>query len=900
MDIPKTYDKNREKDIYKRWIEKGYFHADVSSEKTPYTIMIPPPNITAKLHMGHALNNTIQDILIRFKRMQGFEALWLPGTDHAAIATEVVVMKELAKQGITKDSLGREGFLEKLWEWNDIYGGEIINQLKKLGSSCDWDRQRFTMDDGLSNAVLEVFVRLYNEGLIYRGERLVNWCVKCGTSISDAEVDHEERQSHLFHFKYPVVGEDGMFIAFATSRPETMLGDTAIAVNPKDERYAALVGKKAYIPMCDREIPIIADDYVDPKFGTGVVKITPAHDPNDFEVGLRHDLPRINILNDDGTINENGGADYEGMTREDAREKITTKMTELGLFIKTVEITHSVGEHDRCGIIVEPLMKLQWFVKMEELAKPALEAYKNGALKFNRERFGKIYSNWLENIRDWCISRQLWWGHRIPAYYCANGHITVSKDVPKKCATCGDTSLTQDPDVFDTWFSSALWPFSTLGWPEKTADLEKFYPTDVLVTDRGIIFHWVARMVFMGEKFMGELPFKDVFINGTVQDEHGRKMSKSLGNGIDPLEIIDEFGADVLRLMLVSGNAVDNDTRFFRERLEPARNFLNKLWNATRFVMMNLEGMSVADYASTDEPSALINFPVEDRWIASRLARLSAEVTEKMEAHEIGMAAQKIVDFVWDEFCDWYVEMVKPRLYAKGDDPATRESRNDAQYTLSLVLSGAIRLLHPFTPFITEDLHIALSDAMGMPLIDSRDTTINNATIMRAMWPISHPNEIDPVAEKCIDRIKEAVRGIRAVRTEKQVPPSQKIAVQIIPTDPESTALFTETSAAVAMLSGASGVTIIDTAPQNAISVVVSGATIYLPLDSLVDAEKERARLTKEQKKLQQEIARIDNKLANEGFTQKAPEALIQAERDKRENYTTMLTKVEGELAGLC
>ncbi|MCL1863120.1 MAG: valine--tRNA ligase [Defluviitaleaceae bacterium] len=895
MDIPKTYDKNRERGIYERWMEKGYFRADVSSDRTPYTIMIPPPNITAKLHMGHALNNTIQDILIRFKRMQGFEALWVPGTDHAAIATEVVVMKELAKQGITKDSLGREGFLEKLWEWNDIYGGEIINQLKKLGSSCDWDRQRFTMDDGLSDAVLEVFVRLYNEGLIYRGERLVNWCVKCGTSISDAEVEHEERQSHLWHFKYPVVGQEGSYISFATSRPETMLGDTAIAVNPKDERYAALVGKKAYIPMCNREIPIIADDYVDPEFGTGAVKITPAHDPNDFEVGLRHDLPRINMLNDDGTINKNGGAEYEGLARKDARKKITEKMTELGLFIKTVEITHSVGEHDRCGIIVEPLMKLQWFVKMEELAKPALDAYKNGKLKFNRERFGKIYSNWLENIRDWCISRQLWWGHRIPAYYCTNGHITVSKTTPEKCSTCGDTSLIQDPDVFDTWFSSALWPFSTLGWPGKTADLKKFYPTDVLVTDRGIIFHWVARMVFMGEKFMGELPFKDVFINGTVQDELGRKMSKSLGNGIDPLEIIDEFGADVLRLMLVSGNAVDNDTRFFRERLEPARNFLNKLWNATRFVMMNLEGLSAKDYASSDTPGVLIGFPVEDRWIASRLTRLTHEVTEKLEAHELGLAAQKIVDFVWDEFCDWYVEMVKPRLYGgKDGNIAAQESRNDAQFTLSLVLASVVRLLHPFTPFITEDLHIALCNAMGMPLTEGDD--IASPTIMRSAWPFYRADEVDPEAEKCIERIKEAVRAVRAVRTEKQVPPSQKIAVQIIPADDESTALFEETKAAIALLCGAISVELTDTPPKNAVSVVVSGATIYLPLDSLVDAEKERARLSREQKKLQQEIARIDSKLSNEGFTAKAPEALIKAERDKRENYIAMLAKVESEL----
>jgi len=889
MEIPKTYDKNREAQIYERWEKSGYFRADARSEKTPYTVMIPPPNITDKLHMGHALNNTIQDIMVRFKRMNGYEALWVPGTDHAAISTEVVVMKELAKQGITKETLGREGFLEKLWEWNEIYGGKIISQLKTLGSSCDWDRQRFTMDDGLSDAVLEAFVRLYEEGKIYRGERLVNWCIKCGTSISDAEVEHEDRQGHLYYFKYPVAGTSD-FIPFATSRPETMLGDTAIAVSPKDERYAHLIGKTAIIPVADnREIPIIADHYVEPEFGTGAVKITPAHDPNDFEVGLRHKLPCINILNGDGTVNENGGK-LCGMPREAAREKVIEAMTALGLYIKTDTITHAVGAHDRCDTIVEPLVRLQWFVKMDELAKPAIEALESGRLKFNRERFAKVYMNWLNNIRDWCISRQLWWGHRIPAYYCDCGHVMVQKTAPAACEKCGAASLAQDNDVLDTWFSSALWPFSTLGWPEKTPELEKFYPTDILVTAQDIIFFWVVRMVFMGEKFMGKTPFTHVLINGIVRDEQGRKMSKTLKNGIDPLEIIEEFGADVLRLMLVSGNAIDSDTRFFRERLEPARNFLNKLWNATRFVMMNLEGLGYRDC----KIASLDGFGVEDRWILSRCASLTAEVTEKLETHEIGLAVQKIVDFIWDELCDWYVEMAKPRLYGRESE----DSRRTAQITLCNVLNTAFKLLHPFCPFITEDLYLALGSTLG----GASDGGELGETIMRSAWPAVSAELIDPSAEKAIERVKEAVRGIRAVRTEKQVPPSQKIAVVIVPADSQAKELFTSTKAALALLSGAGEVSVHEpsaAAPTGAVSVVASGATIYLPLDSLVDSEKERARLTKEKKRLEQEIERIDAKLGNEGFVAKAPQAIIEAEREKRGNFAAMLVKVEEELRGV-
>jgi len=881
-DLPKTYDKSRENEIYTNWLEKGYFKATPNQNKKPYTIMMPPPNITSQLHMGHALNNGIQDMLIRFKRMQGYEALWLPGTDHAAIATEVVVVNALAKEGITKESLGREAFLEKMWDWYDKYGGTIVRQLKTLGCSADWDKLAFTMDENLSSAVLEVFVRLYESGKIYKGERLVNWCVKCETSISDAEVDHEDREGQLYHFKYPIEGTDE-FITFATSRPETMLGDTAIAVNPEDKRYIALAGKFAIVPFVNRKIPIITDTYVDKEYGTGVVKITPAHDPNDFEVGERHNLPRINIMNDDGTINENG-AHYNGLTREDARIKITQEMTDKGLFVKTEKLSHAVGEHDRCHTTIEPLLKLQWFVKMDELAKPALDAFTSGNLRFNRDRFGKIYKHWLDNIRDWCISRQLWWGHRIPAYYCPQGHITVARETPAACSTCGDANLKQDEDVLDTWFSSALWPFSTLGWPDKTPELDYFYPGNVLVTAREIIFTWVVRMMFMGIEYMGDAPFTDVFINGIMLDEQGRKMSKSLGNGIDPLEVIENYGADALRLMLVSGNAVDNDTRFFYERLDPARNFLNKLWNATRFVLMNLDE-DVTPPCGGETPYSYA-LQTEDKWILSRLNNLVKEVTEKLEDHELGLSTQKIVDFAWDEFCDWYVEIVKPRLYGgKDGDAEALASRVAAQNTLRHVLINIVKLLHPITPFITEDLFLALQS--------------KEETVMLSHWPVYDAALDNPMAEKEIDRIKEAVRGIRAVRTEKQVPPSQKIAIIIHPVDKSAEELFDSSKAFLGALAGAASVEISDNQPDGAISVVVSGATIYLPMDSLVDAEKEKARLTKEMKKLEQEIARIDGKLANEGFMAKAPESLIAAEREKRENFAVMLSKVNAELTGL-
>jgi len=896
-ELNRTYDPSREEEIYSRWLSKGYFRAKVNPNKKPYAIMIPPPNITDKLHVGHALNNTIQDIIIRAKRMQGYETLWLPGTDHAAISTEVQVVKAIAKEGKTKESMGREAFLERVWEWQKEYGGTIVNQLKKLGSSCDWDRERFTMDPGLSDAVLEAFVRLYDEGKIYRGERLVNWCVKCQTTISDAEVEHEDGEGQLFHFKYPI-GNSGGYIAFATTRPETMLGDTAIAVHPEDPRYAKLVGKHATMPIINRQIPIIADSYVDPEYGTGVVKITPAHDPNDFDIGERHNLPRINIMNDDGTINQNGGT-YEGLPREAARAKIIEEMTALGLYIKTETITHAKGTHDRCNIIVEPLIKLQWFLKMEELTKPALDAYTSGHLKFNRERFGKVYQHWLEIIRDWCISRQIWWGHRIPAYYCTQGHVTIAKSPPQACTTCGDVNLKQDDDTLDTWFSSALWPFSTLGWPEKTPDLDYFYPTNVLVTAPEIIFFWVVRMVFMGYKFTGKAPFTDVVIHGIVRDDQGRKMSKSLGNGIDPLEIVEKYGADVMRLTMVNGNAIENDTRFYWERVEFSRNFMNKLWNASRFVLMNLDddACTSSEPGTTGNPLPQSIATPEDRWIKSRINALTKEVTEKLDAHELGLAAQKIVDFIWDEFCDWYVEIVKPRLYANKNGDAAPEaiaSRRAAQSTLRTTLITALKLLHPIAPFITEDIFLALQS--------------EEETIMLSQWPTYDPAQDDPAAEKAIEAVKEAVRAIRNIRAEKQVPPAQKIGVIIQPMDTTAEALYTGSKGFIGFLAGASTVEVRTTGSEHTnahesgqakdvVSAVLSNATLYVPLE--IDTKKEKARLEKEKQKLLQELARVDGKLNNKGFTDKAPAALIAEEREKQAKYAAMLTKVEAELATL-
>ena len=868
--LEKNYNPAEEADIFENWLTKGYFRANPNPNKKPYTIIMPPPNVTGMAHMGHAFNNTIQDVLIRFKRMQGFEALWQPGTDHAAIATEVRVIEALAKEGISKESLGREAFLEKVREWCDKYGGTIIKQLKYMGFSADWDRLRFTMDEGPSNAVLEIFVSLYNEGLIYRGERLVNWCTHCQTTISDAEVHHKETDSTFYHFKYPIVGT-GDFLAFATTRPETMLGDTAIAVNPADDRYQQYVGKTVKVPFVEREIPIIADEYVEAEFGTGVVKITPGHDPNDFEVGERHNLPIINIMNDDGTLNEHS-ASYAGMDRFVARERIIREMDALGLFIKKEQMTNNVGTHDRCGEVIEPLIKLQWFVRMKELAEPAMEVYKSGELRFNRERYGKVYMHWLENIRDWCISRQLWWGHRVPAYYCqACGHTMVAKTMPDSCNKCASADLQQDEDTLDTWFSSAFWPFSTLGWPAQTEDLEYFYPTNALVTADEIIFFWVVRMVFAGIKFMGKSPFSDVIINGKVLDEQGRKMSKSLDNGVDPIDVIEKYGADALRLTLVSGSAIDSDIRFSWDRLDPNRNFLNKVWNASRFLLMQFGDEGAVDLCT------------EDQWILSRMNDLVKDVTEKLDEHELGLVAQKIVDFFWDEFCDWYVEMVKPRLYDKED-----KSRTGALWTLKHVLITSLKLLHPFTPFITETIFLKVQDKAE--------------TIMLSAWPVYDETLHFPDAVKEVQQIQEAVRAVRNIRTEMQVPPAKKVKIIAVCEGEAAADCFTKSRIFFASLAGAEAVEVRRDAvgiPETAVSVVTDGAVLYLPLDTLIDFEKERARLDKERKKLAQELARIDGKLSNEGFVKKAPPELIAAEEEKREKFRAMLKKVEEQARGL-
>ena len=877
-ELAKTYDpKGLEDRLYKNWEEKGYFHAEVDRSKKPFTIVMPPPNITGQLHMGHALDNTMQDILIRYKRMQGYNALWQPGTDHAAIATEVKVIGALKEQGIEKADLGRDGFLEKCWEWRKDYGSRILNQLKKMGSSADWERERFTMDEGCSKAVEEVFVKLYEEGYIYKGERIINWCPVCQTSISDAEVEYEDQKGHFWHIKYPIVGEEGKFVEFATTRPETMLGDTAVAVNPEDDRYKDLVGKKVLLPFVNREIPIVADEYVDMEFGTGVVKITPAHDPNDFEVGKRHDLPIINILNDDATINKNGG-EFEGMDRYEARKVIVNKLDEMGLLVRIEDHDHNVGTHDRCKTTVEPMVKPQWFVAMEELAKPAIAAIKNGELKFVPERFDKIYLHWLENIRDWCISRQLWWGHRIPAYTCADcGEITVAKSdaVPTKCPKCGCEHLKQDEDTLDTWFSSALWPFSTLGWPKKTEELDYFYPTDVLVTGYDIIFFWVVRMVFSGYAHTDKSPFHTVLIHGLVRDDKGRKMSKSLGNGIDPLEVIDKYGADALRLTLITGNAPGNDMRFYWERVENSRNFANKIWNSARFIMMNMEGFDVK------EPSK-DNLTEADRWILSKVNTLAKDVTENMDKYELGIAVQKVYDFIWDEFCDWYIEIVKPRLYKKDEDSV---SANAALWTLKTVLTNALKLLHPYMPFITEEIFTTLHP--------------EEESIMISQWPV-FTTEWDFAAEEAmVERAKDLVRGMRTLRTDMDVPPSRKAKIFITSSTEKVRDIFAKVRPVYEGLAGASEVVIqegkegID---EKAVSVVIPEATLFVPLEDLVDFEKEKERLTKEKEKLEKELARSKSMLSNEKFLSKAPREKVDEEKAKLEKYEQMMAEVVARL----
>ena len=877
-ELEKTYNPADIEDrLYQKWLDNKYFHADAErggrEGKKPFTIVMPPPNITGQLHMGHALDNTMQDILIRYKRMQGYEALWQPGTDHAAIATEVKVIDKLKKEGINKNDLGREGFLKEAWKWKDEYGTRIIKQLHKLGSSADWDRERFTMDAGCSEAVLEVFTRLYEKGYIYKGSRIINWCPVCKTSISDAEVEHKEQDGFFWHINYPIVGEEGRFVEIATTRPETLLGDTAVAVNPEDERYKDIIGKMLKLPLTDREIPVIADEYVDKEFGTGCVKITPAHDPNDFEVGKRHNLEEICIMNDDATINVPGK--YFGMDRYEARKAMVEDLKEMGLLVKIVPHSHNVGTHDRCGTTVEPMVKPQWFVKMGEMAKPAIEALKSGKLRFVPESFGKTYLHWLEGIRDWCISRQLWWGHRIPAYYCEEcGEMTVAKMMPEKCPKCGCTHLKQDEDTLDTWFSSALWPFSTLGWPKDTDEMKYFYPTDVLVTGYDIIFFWVIRMVFSGLEQTGECPFNTVLIHGLVRDSQGRKMSKSLGNGIDPLEVIDKYGADALRMTLMTGNAPGNDMRFYWERVEASRNFANKVWNASRFIMMNIEKAPAGEAKLTDLTAA-------DKWILSKVNDLAKEVTENMDKYELGIALQKVYDFVWEEFCDWYIEMVKPRLW--NDEDRTKAA---AIWTLKTVLINSLKLLHPFMPFITEEIFCNLQD--------------EEPSIMISSWPVYKEEWNFAADEHAVEVIKEAVRAIRNVRTSMNVPPSRKAKVFVVTEDADLTDIFENSRVFFSTLASASEVVIQKDKTgigEDAVSAVIPKAAIYMPFAELVDIEKETERLKKEEERLTKELARVNGMLANEKFVSKAPQAKIDEEKAKLQKYTEMMEQVKTRLA---
>ena len=882
-ELEKTYNpKQMEDRIYQNWLDKKYFHAEVDESKKPFTIVIPPPNITGQLHMGHALDNTMQDILIRFKRMQGYNALWQPGTDHASIATEVKIIEKLKEEGLSKEDLGREEFLKRAWDWKKVYGGRIVSQLKKLGSSCDWDRERFTMDEGCNKAVTEVFCKMHEKGWIYKGSRIINWCPVCNTSISDAEVEYEEQAGHFWHIKYPLVDENGKpstteFLEFATTRPETMLGDTAVAINPDDERYHYLKGRQVWLPIVNKPIPVIEDSYVDMEFGTGVVKITPAHDPNDFEVGKRHNLPEINILNDDATINANGG-EYEGMDRYEARKAIVKKLDELGLLVRIEDYTHNVGTHDRCKTTIEPMIKKQWFVKMDELIKPAVKAVKEGEIKLVPESMEKTYFNWTDNIRDWCISRQLWWGHRIPAYYCQDcGETVVAKMMPTKCPKCGGTTFEQDPDTLDTWFSSALWPFSTLGWPEKTKDLEYFYPTDVLVTGYDIIFFWVIRMIFSGYEQMGERPFKTVLFHGLVRDSQGRKMSKSLGNGIDPLEIIDKYGADALRLTLITGNAPGNDMRFYNERVEASRNFANKIWNASRFIMMNM-----GDEAPLKPTDAELE--TCDKWILSKCNTLIKDVTDNMEKYELGVAVSKVYDFIWDEFCDWYIEMVKPRLYAEGNTA----SKNAALWTLKHVCIEALKLLHPYMPFVTEEIFTTIQD--------------EEESIMVSSWPVYSDEYSFAKEEKEIETVKEAVRAIRNVRTGMNVAPSRKAEVFVVSDDAAVRDTFASCEVYFKPLAYASDVKILSEKtgiPDDAVSCVIPGATLYMPFDELVDIKAEIERLSKEEARLQGEIKRSNGMLSNEKFLSKAPESKVNEEKEKLKKYENMLKDVTERLSAI-
>ena len=867
--LEKTYNPaSFEERLYGQWQSRGYFTARRDPEKKPYTIVIPPPNITGQLHMGHALDETLQDILIRYKRMQGYAALWVPGTDHASIATEAKIVEAMRKEGVTKEELGREGFLERAWAWKRQYGGRIVEQLKKLGSSCDWSRERFTLDEGCSRAVREVFCRLYEKDLIYRGDRIINWCPKCGTSISDAEVEYEEQHGHFWHLRYPFADGSG-YLELATTRPETLLGDTAVAVNPGDERYRNAVGKTLILPLVGREIPVVADDYVDMAFGTGVVKITPAHDPNDFEVGLRHNLPVINVMTDDARINEQGGS-YQGMDRYEARKAIVADLEAGGFLVRAEDHTHNVGTCYRCHDTVEPRVSKQWFVKMEPLAAPAVKVVREGQTRFIPERFDKIYYNWMENIKDWCISRQLWWGHRIPAWYCQDcGELIVAKDAPKLCPKCGSGQLEQDPDTLDTWFSSALWPFSTLGWPEQTEDLKYFYPTDTLVTGYDIIFFWVARMIFSAVEHTGEAPFKAVLFHGLVRDAQGRKMSKSLGNGIDPLEIIEQYGADALRLALVTGNSPGNDMRFSDDKVKAARNFANKLWNAARFILMNLPD---GEEPAPGLPEALTT---EDKWLLSQYNRLVREATDNLDKFELGVAEQKIYDFLWDVFCDWYIELAKARL----QNP---EDAENARRVLVYVMTNTLKLLHPFMPFITEEIWQALPN--------------DCESIMIAKWPAYRP-ELDFAAdEREFARVMEAIRGIRNVRTEMNVPPSRKAAVYV---DTQYEEIFRASAAFFQRLASASELRLTHEPVEGAVQVATQSARIFLPMEELIDKQKELERLNREKAGCEKEIALLSGKLSNEKFVSRAPEAVVNNEREKLRRAQELLQKLTDSIAAL-
>ncbi len=868
LTMGKTYDpKSFEDKIYQKWEDTKAFEANVNKEKEPYTIVLPPPNITGQLHMGHALDHTLQDVLIRFKRMQGYEALWLPGTDHASIATEVKVLEHLRNtQGVSKEELGRDEFLKHAWAWKEEYGSRIVNQMKKLGNSCDWSKERFTLDEGCNEAVTEVFLKLYEKGYIYKGYRINNWCPDCQTTLSDAEVDHEEKEGNFWHIKYFIKDSDE-YLEIATTRPETLIGDTAVAVNPEDDRYKHLIGKTCILPIVGRELLIVGDEYVDIELGTGALKVTPAHDPNDFEIGKRHNLEQIIVMNEDATMNNLAGK-YEGMDRYECRKALVKELEANNLIVEVKPHDHNVGTCYRCHTVIEPMLSDQWFVQMEELAKPANEAVKNGDMKFVPERFDKIYYSWMDNVRDWCISRQLWWGHRIPAFYCDScKQLHVVKEMPDVCTACGATKFTQDPDVLDTWFSSALWPFSTLGWPEKTPELDYFYPTNVLVTGYDIIFFWVARMLFSGLEQMGEVPFADTLIHGLVRADDGRKMSKSFGNGIDPLDVIDQYGADALRFMLCTGNSPGNDFRFYMEKVEASRNFANKLWNASRFVLMGLEDK---DYTLTGEEK----LELSDKWILSKLNVVIEEATANLDKYELGIAASGIYEFVWDQYCDWYIELSKKRLWS--EDEVEKET---AQKVLVKVLKDMVKLLHPFMPFITEEIWSHLPNT--------------KSDLITAEWPVVVEKYTNATAEKSMAVIMEAIKNVRNVRAEMDVKPSRKAKI-IVTANEEIANMFLENSNYFEALASASELEIDEKAnvPEDAIAIVTEGAELFLPLADLVDFSKEIERLEKEQKKLEGEVERVVRKLANQGFVAKAPEKLIDAEKEKQAKYQAMLDNV--------